>query len=47
MLGLNDTFAPKFLRRFADLADATRRGVSEYVDAVRNREYPGPEHSHE
>jgi 3-methyl-2-oxobutanoate hydroxymethyltransferase len=47
MLGLNDTFAPKFLRRFANLADATRQGVSEYVDAVRKREYPGPEHSHQ
>lgn len=47
MLGLNDTFAPRFLRRFADLADETRRGVAAYVEAVRGREYPGPEHSHE
>lgn len=47
MLGLNDEFTPKFLRRFADLAGETRRGLSEYVDAVRSREYPGPEHSHE
>ncbi len=47
MLGLNDAFTPKFLRRFADLADATRAGVAGYVDAVRGREYPGPEHSHE
>ncbi|MFO7894996.1 MAG: 3-methyl-2-oxobutanoate hydroxymethyltransferase [Longimicrobiales bacterium] len=46
MLGLNDEFAPKFLRRFADLAGETRRGLAEYVDAVRSREYPGPEHSH-
>lgn len=47
MLGLNDAFKPKFLRRFAELADATREGLSSYVDAVRNRDYPGPEHSHE
>ncbi len=47
MLGLNDAFEPRFLRRFADLAGATRAGLSEYVRAVREREYPGPEHSHE
>lgn len=47
MLGLNDAFKPKFLRTFADLAGETRRGLSDYVDAVRAGEYPGPEHSHE
>lgn len=47
MLGLNDGFEPRFLRRFADLAGETRRGLADYVDAVRKREYPGPEHSHE
>jgi 3-methyl-2-oxobutanoate hydroxymethyltransferase len=47
MLGLNDAFTPKFLRRFADLAGATRQGLEDYVTAVRGGEYPGPEHSHE
>jgi 3-methyl-2-oxobutanoate hydroxymethyltransferase len=47
MLGLNDGFKPKFLRTFADLAGDTRRGLAEYVEAVRSRAYPGPEHSHE
>lgn len=47
MLGLNDAFKPKFLRTFADLAGDTRRGLAEYVEAVRSRAYPGPEHSHE
>ena len=47
MLGLNDAFTPKFLRRFADLAGETRRGLAEYIEAVRSGEYPGPEHSHE
>jgi 3-methyl-2-oxobutanoate hydroxymethyltransferase len=47
MLGLNDAFKPKFLRRFADLAGETRKGLEGYVEAVRGREYPGPEHSHE
>ncbi len=47
MLGLNDAFQPRFLRRFADLAGETRRGLADYVGAVRSRDYPGPEHSHE
>ena len=47
MLGLNQAFTPKFLRRFADLADEARKGLTDYVDAVRAREYPGPEHAHE
>ena len=47
MLGLNDDFNPRFLRRFADLAGETRRGLAAYADAVRRGEYPGPEHSHE
>ncbi len=47
MLGLNQAFTPKFLRRFADLAGETRKGLTDYVDAVRAREYPGPEHAHE
>lgn len=47
MLGLNDAFTPKFLRRFADLAGEARRGVTDYVAAVRRGEYPGPEHGHE
>src|SRR5688572_6379478 len=31
MLGLNDGFKPKFLRRFASLADQTRDGVQTFV----------------
>lgn len=47
MLGLNDGFRPKFLRRFAELAAATRSGLAEYADAVRRGEYPASEHSFE
>ncbi len=46
-LGLNDHFHPRFLKRFADLADVSRRGIQDYVDAVRKGTYPGPEHSFE
>lgn len=47
MLGLNEGFNPRFLRRFADLASVARSGIEAYVRAVRAGEYPGPEHSFE
>lgn len=47
LLGLNDGFQPRFLRRFAELAAAARDGVAEYAAAVRGGEFPGPEHSFE
>lgn len=47
MLGLNDAFRPKFLRRFASLAEEARRGINDYVEAVRRGDYPGAEHSHQ
>jgi 3-methyl-2-oxobutanoate hydroxymethyltransferase len=46
MLGLNEGFRPRFLRTFADLAGEVRRGLGDYVAAVRGGEYPGREHSH-
>jgi 3-methyl-2-oxobutanoate hydroxymethyltransferase len=45
MLGLNEGFRPRFLRRFAELGQVAREGIAAYVAAVRNGEYPGPEHS--
>ena len=47
MLGLNPTFNPRFLRRFARLGDAARSGVEEYVEAVRNGDYPSEDESYE
>jgi 3-methyl-2-oxobutanoate hydroxymethyltransferase len=47
LLGLNDGFQPRFLRRFAELGAAARTGVAEYAAAVRGGEFPGPEHSFE
>ncbi|MFQ5746029.1 MAG: 3-methyl-2-oxobutanoate hydroxymethyltransferase [Gemmatimonadota bacterium] len=47
MLGLNEGFAPRFLRRFADLGEAVRDGVRGYVEAVKAEEYPGPSESYD
>jgi 3-methyl-2-oxobutanoate hydroxymethyltransferase len=47
MLGLNETFHPKFLKRFGDLGEAVRAAVSAFAKEVREGRYPGPEHSFE
>jgi 3-methyl-2-oxobutanoate hydroxymethyltransferase len=45
LLGLNDSFSPKFLKRYAQLADEVRRAVGEFGDEVRRGAYPDDEHS--
>jgi 3-methyl-2-oxobutanoate hydroxymethyltransferase len=47
MLGLNEGFTPRFLRRFGELGEATRAAVGGYVGAVRSGEYPAAEHTFE
>lgn len=45
MLGLNDGFTPKFLKRYASLADTVRDATRTYVDEVRARTFPDEAHS--
>lgn len=47
MLGLNDGFRPKFLRRFAELGADARQAIADYASAVRSGDYPADEHSFE
>jgi 3-methyl-2-oxobutanoate hydroxymethyltransferase len=47
MLGLNDWFSPKFLKRFAALGDAVRSAAREFAEEVRAGDYPDREHSFE
>jgi 3-methyl-2-oxobutanoate hydroxymethyltransferase len=47
MLGLNDRFHAKFVKRYAQLADTVRDAVRRYADDVRHGRYPGGEHSFE
>jgi 3-methyl-2-oxobutanoate hydroxymethyltransferase len=47
MLGLNEGFNPKFLKRFAELGEAVRQAVRAYGAEVRDGRYPGREHSFE
>jgi len=45
MLGLNDRFVAKFVKRYAALAEDVREAVRLYAAEVREGRYPGPEHS--
>jgi 3-methyl-2-oxobutanoate hydroxymethyltransferase len=47
MLGLNEGFSPKFLRRYAELGVAVREAVRAYAADVRGGSYPAKEHSFE
>ncbi len=47
MLGMNEDFQPRFLRRFAEVGATARSGIEAYVAAVRAGEYPAEEHTFE
>ncbi|MBX3449318.1 MAG: 3-methyl-2-oxobutanoate hydroxymethyltransferase [Planctomycetaceae bacterium] len=47
MLGLTEGFEPKFLKRYANLAEMIRTAASEYVADVKGGTYPAAEHSHQ
>ena len=45
LLGMNDGFTPKFLKRYASMGADVRDAVRRYADDVRGGAYPGAEHS--
>lgn len=47
MLGLNEEFSPKFLKRFAQLAPNVREAVARYCAEVREGTFPDEAHSHQ
>ena len=47
MLGLNEGFEPKFLKRYAELADGVKRAVSAFGTDVREGRYPDESHSYD
>jgi 3-methyl-2-oxobutanoate hydroxymethyltransferase len=44
LLGINDQFKPKFVKRYAELRGEMVGAVATYADEVRARVFPGPEH---
>lgn len=46
LLGLNEDFHPKFLKRFAEMGKDVRKAVGKYAEEVRAGKYPDGDHSH-
>ena len=46
MLGLNEGFKPKFLRRFANMSSEVKKAVSNYTAAVKESSFPNEEESY-
>lgn len=46
MLGLNEGFKPKFLRQFAQLGEAVKSAVSDYIAVVKDTTFPSQEESY-
>ncbi len=45
LLGFNEDFCPKFLKKYAELGRATREALDTYVTEVKASEYPTEEYS--
>jgi 3-methyl-2-oxobutanoate hydroxymethyltransferase len=46
LLGVNEGPAPRFVKRYADLAGETRRGLQAFAAEVRSGTYPADEHAY-
>ena len=46
LLGLNGDFAPRFLKRYAELGDAAGNAVRQFVAETRDGSFPGEQHSY-
>jgi 3-methyl-2-oxobutanoate hydroxymethyltransferase len=47
MLGINQAFSPRFLRRYADLQTVIREAAQNYIRDVKNRDFPNQQESYE
>ncbi|HJZ87210.1 MAG TPA: 3-methyl-2-oxobutanoate hydroxymethyltransferase [Polyangia bacterium] len=45
LLGMNDAFKPKFVKRYEHFAQRIRGACSEYIEEVRAGKFPSAEHS--
>ncbi len=44
LLGVFEAFTPKFVKKYANLAEEMKRAFAEYRDEVQQGQFPGPEH---
>ena len=46
LLGMFEAFTPKFVKKYANLADETKKAFAEYIKEVKSGDFPGPEHAY-
>jgi 3-methyl-2-oxobutanoate hydroxymethyltransferase len=46
MLGMFQAFTPKFVKKYANLADVTVKAMVDYVNDVKGMKFPEDEHSY-
>ena len=46
LLGINDAFKPKFVKRYAEVRQTMVDAVTDYAEEVRTRAFPGAEHAY-
>ncbi len=46
MLGINDRFLPKFVKKYVDIAALAAQGLDAYVKEVQEGSFPAPDHEY-
>ncbi len=46
MLGMDESFRPKFLKTYASLFDISKKAIQEYHDEVRGKKFPEEKHAY-
>jgi 3-methyl-2-oxobutanoate hydroxymethyltransferase len=46
VIGLFDSFKPRFVKRYAEIAPQIAAAFEAYAEDVRTRKFPGPEHTY-
>jgi 3-methyl-2-oxobutanoate hydroxymethyltransferase len=46
LLGMDETFAPRFVKRYAELGRAMADAIAAYAGDVRAGSFPDPDHSY-
>lgn len=46
MLGINDRFLPKFVKKYADMAGVAKQGLEQYIKEVKEGQFPSKEYEY-
>jgi 3-methyl-2-oxobutanoate hydroxymethyltransferase len=46
MLGINNRFLPKFVKKYADIAGLAQKGLEQYIQEVQKKEFPSSDYEY-